>query len=179
MIAQVNLQIGNRVKLGLATLTIILLIPSQATAANLSITIPLDLGPFSSVLNELDFLGLPDNFLDIFTGDIGLPDLNQVEAKIPEYLEDVGLDSRVYDILTGSLIGGEGSDRLHQQIYDEIRLKVAKANVDGHLSSEAQQQKAETAAEISEKTELSVEKAIDSENQDVSQNILRNISTLR
>lgn len=110
--------------------------------------------------------------INIETGALGLPDPKQIEEEIQN------AQSSPFEEIAGSKTGGNGSPvikldlvtQFERNMTDEVASQTA-------LTEDGQQKLRENAEAARTALETSQELAADSEGQDVSQNILRNIST--
>ena len=111
------------------------------------------------------------NTVEITTGALGLPDAKQIEEEINNARPSA------FEEITGSKTGGDGSPvikldlvtQFERNLTDEVANQTA-------LTEDGQQKLRENAEAATAALEGSQALAEDSQNQDVSQNILRNIS---
>ena len=124
---------------------------------------------FHSIVGSLQTF-LSKRGVEIETGEIGLPDIEQAEIL---FTEDASLDrlSDLYGSQTGSTFANK--DKLLEQYIRELSREYSENSA---LSLEGQEIIDEKITSAYETTKTSNELSADSQTQDVSQNILRNIS---
>lgn len=113
---------------------------------------------------------LADLGIEVSLGELGLPDLEEAEILFEED-NQIDIAGDVFGSQTGSTI--DSRDKLYQQYLRDLGKEFSQNSA---LTIEGQEnimEQIETSAVL---TEASLELAVDSTNQDVSQNILRNIS---
>jgi hypothetical protein len=111
------------------------------------------------------------NTVEITTGALGLPDAKQIEAEIQNARPSA------FEEITGSKTGGEGSPVIKLDLVTQFERNLTDEVADQTaLTEEGQQKLRENAEAATAALEGSQQLAQDSESQDVSQNILRNIS---
>lgn len=121
------------------------------------------------IVGEIDTF-MTELGIDIRTGEIGIPDIQ--EAKdIFETDRDLDRGSDVFGTQTGSTAAI--STNLYRQFLRDLGNEYAQNSA---LSLEGQENTAEQIEVAQEKAQISSQLAEDSNTQDVSQNILRNIS---
>ena len=116
--------------------------------------------------------GLEGGGVEIAVGPLGLPDPKLVEESIEN------AQTTAFEEFAGARTGGEGSPVIkrdlatlfEREMVDEVAAQTA-------LTEEGQQKLIENSDVAVQSLEASQELAMDSEEQDVSQNILRNISS--
>jgi hypothetical protein len=127
---------------------------------------------FDIFQNPLGGLSQDSNRIDISTGPLGLPDPKQVEAQIDN------AKPSAFEEVSATKTGGNGSPVIKEDLItlferdmtDEVAAQTA-------LTEDGQTKLRENAETAKQALEASQKIAEDSEGQDVSQNILRNIST--
>jgi hypothetical protein len=111
------------------------------------------------------------NTVEIQTGALGLPDAKQIEAEINNARPSA------FEEIAGSKTGGEGSPVIKLDLVTQFERNLTDEVADQTaLTEEGQQKLRENAEAATAALEGSQQLAADSESQDVSQNILRNIS---
>lgn len=132
--------------------------------------------PIADLFKDIvNIVGQVDTFLselgiEVTLGELGLPDFEQA---IELFKEDNGIDiaSDVFGTQTGSTVVLD--DSLRKQYLKDLGNQYAQNST---LSEEGQQNTSEQIQLSQETAEISNQYAQDSNGQDVSQNILRNIS---
>lgn len=169
------------------------LIPEESPISDaemLEIAVPL--GKVNGLADEMKILSLLAN-LDSLLGDIselfstdipidlgalGMPDTQQFEKEIAKVFEEESVEKIGFlDSLFGGRIGGKGSSTLPEVYYQDFLAALAQGTAEETtLSQDAQEKTKENLEASAQATQSSQELAEDSQKQDVSQNILRNIS---
>lgn len=121
------------------------------------------------IVGEIDTF-MTELGINIQTGEIGIPDFEEA-IDIFETDNDLDRGSDIFGTQTGSTT--TISTNLYRQFLRDVGNEYAQNSV---LSLEGQDNTAEQIEIAQEKAEISNELAENSNNQDVSQNILRNIS---
>lgn len=124
---------------------------------------------FNSIVGEISTF-LNEVGIEVPIGEIGLPDVEQAKDI---FAEDEELDplSDLYGTQTGTTFANK--DKLLQQYLRDLSEEYSENSA---LSSEGQEKIQKDISIASETAEASLNLAEDSSGQDVSQNILRNIS---
>lgn len=122
-----------------------------------------------TIVGEIDTF-MTELGIDIETGEIGIPDIEEAR-DIFESDRDLDTGSDIFGTQTGSTTAI--STHLYRQFLRDVGNEYAQNSA---LSLEGQDNTAEQIEIAQEKAEISNELAENSNTQDVSQNILRNIS---
>jgi len=115
--------------------------------------------------------GAGGNTVEISTGALGLPDPKQIEQEIEN------AQPSAFEEVAATKTGGSGSPVIKRDLVTQFEREMTDEVADQTaLTEEGQQKLRENAEAAKTALETSQELAADSEGQDVSQNILRNLS---
>jgi hypothetical protein len=113
-----------------------------------------------------------NNTVEISTGALGLPDPKQIEQEI------AAAQPSAFEEVSATKTGGSGSPVIKRDLVTQFERELTDEVADQTALTQAGQQKLrDNAAAAKQSLATSQTLAADSEQQDVSQNILRNLST--